>query len=197
MRATLELKRVMPGATRNWKRLSMPELLHTFEPCGCVRLEALTLGSYYPREFILWFIIFSFSLFLLLPCPRLMSDDDVGGGKMAHLQEFQAIVLPPVPRPANNNNLNNSHHNHIPTSASSSGERRTGPTTQTTMSSNSAVNRVHHNHGSSTSHREHHGHHAQHSSASEPYPTSKPSSSSNKGGVRGRVTVVCAEVSIT
>lgn len=97
------------------------------------------------------------------------------------MQEFQTLVLPPVPvaRPTNNST------NHNPNSASSQGERRTSLTMSTAPARN---NHSHHGHAIPHSH----GHHALHSVASEPYPTSKPSSS-NKGGVRGRVTVVCAE----
>lgn len=126
-----------------------------------------------------------------------MSDDEESSGMASHsLQEFQTLVLPPVPRPTNNNQQ---HHHPTPTTL-----RRIQGTTAMNPSNLQArqTTSLHHGHhqssGSSSSHHHHHGaaggHHTQHSIASEPYPTSKPSSS-NKGGVRGRVTVVCAEVS--
>lgn len=130
-------------------------------------------------------IIVSFStchLFSDCHLDPFMSSEESGG--TAHMQEFQTLVLPPVPvaRPTNNST------NHNPNSASSQGERRTSLTMSTAPARN---NHSHHGHAIPHSH----GHHALHSVASEPYPTSKPSSS-NKGGVRGRVTVVCAEVCI-
>lgn len=100
------------------------------------------------------------------------------------MQEFRTLVLPPVPVPRSVNNS----ANHNPSSASSAGERRTSVTMSTASGGRT------HSHGHGHAHNHPH-HHAQHSVASEPYPTSKPSSS-NKGGVRGRVTVVCAEVCI-
>jgi hypothetical protein len=88
------------------------------------------------------------------------------------VQDFQALILPPVPVARGPNANTNVQHQQQ--------QQQQQPHTSTHSQTHSSE--VGRRPGMSTTR-------SQHSNSSEPYP--KPS---NKGGVRGRVTVVCAEV---
>lgn len=91
------------------------------------------------------------------------------------VQDFQALILPPVPvaRGPNAQHQQQQHQQQHAHSQSQSQSQGQGQTHSPDVSRRPVMSTTR----------------SQHSNSSEPYP--KPS---NKGGVRGRVTVVCAEV---
>jgi len=96
------------------------------------------------------------------------------------VQDFQALILPPVPV-ARGPNAQHAQHQH---------QQQHNTHTHTHTHSQSQSQSQTHSHSPEVSRRPVMTMtRSQHSNSSEPYP--KPS---NKGGVRGRVTVVCAEV---